>query len=109
MAFAKHNGGTVLLAKGMLEAALIEIQGAITLAENIGALWNMPCMYADLALANLALDDADRAYQQANTGLDYAQRRNASQFQLACAVHALARVETARAQYDPPPIISAMR
>ncbi len=98
-AYAKHNSGMAFLAQDRAAAALPEIHEAIAIAEKAGSSWDTPSMYADLATACLMLEDIESAAQYARTGLDLARNHNTSQFQLAYALHVLARIEAAREHY----------
>ena len=55
----------------------------------------MPCLFADLAMAYLALGDKEMAYQQAKSGVFWAQKGD-SHFQLGYTLDALGQVAAAR-------------
>jgi tetratricopeptide (TPR) repeat protein len=92
-AYARATKARILLARGKPQEAIDELRHAITLSEQIGAMWNMPSMYADLAIAYLALSDLETAYQHATRSVACA---GTDHFELGHALDALAQVEAAQ-------------
>ncbi len=71
VAYAYNTRAQVTLASGRPEQAINYFERAIKMSRDIGALWNMPYMYADLARAHLALFNAPKAKQCALMGVKY--------------------------------------
>jgi tetratricopeptide (TPR) repeat protein len=100
VAYGQASEGFLLLAHGKPAEAVTSLTEAIALSERLGVAWGMDDMYADLAMAYLALSDLERADQSARRGLEYAEQTH-DHFKLGYALDALARVEAARQEWEP--------
>ena len=98
VAYAQASHGAILLELNQPESAIREIEQAIVQFEHLGSTWNMPYMYADMAVAYLMLSDFDTAYARAQQSLNYAQETD-SQYETGIALTALARVEAAQGKW----------
>jgi predicted ATPase len=94
---ARSNRVTILLSRGKPREAIDELGQAMALLDQDS--WQMSYMYADLAMAHLALSDLETAYQEAARGVAYAEETS-GQNELSYALDALAQVEAARQDWE---------
>jgi tetratricopeptide (TPR) repeat protein len=90
IAYAQSIRGAAFLAQGRPKEAEAELLLAISKSEQIGALWNLSEMYANLALARLALGD-HRAHDDAAQSMELVY--SSSPGELGLVLNALSQVE----------------
>jgi adenylate cyclase len=100
VSFAMSSRAAVLLARNNPEGALPIVKEAMSIAEQLGSLWDVPFMYAYLAQAHQMLGDLDTAYVEALRAVECG-RQVSYQLELGCLLDVLAQIEAARADWEP--------